>query len=105
MFYEPDKKDHGLPYTPFKSCIVPRPIGWISTLSRAGRVNLAPFSQSNIISFNPGFVMFSAGGQHPDGHRKDSVVNAEETGEFPAFLKLEQARWTEMARTAGIKLE
>jgi flavin reductase (DIM6/NTAB) family NADH-FMN oxidoreductase RutF len=82
MFYEPDKKDHGLPYTPFKSCIVPRPIGWISTLSRAGRVNLAPFSQSNIISFNPGFVMFSAGGQHPDGHRKDSVVNAEETGEF-----------------------
>ena len=82
MFYEPDKKDHGLPYTPYKSCIVPRPIGWISTMSRAGRVNLAPYSQSNIISFNPGFVMFSAGGQHPDGHRKDSVINAEETGEF-----------------------
>ena len=82
MFYEPDKRDHGLAYTPFKSCIVPRPIGWISTLSKSGRVNLAPFSQSNIISYEPGFVMFSGGGQHPDGHRKDSVINAEETGEF-----------------------
>ncbi len=82
MFYEPDKKNHGLRYTPFKSCVVPRPIGWISTKSRSGRVNLAPFSQSNILSYEPGFVMFSAGGQHPDGHRKDSVINAEETGEF-----------------------
>lgn len=82
MFYEPDKKNHGLPYTPFKSCVVPRPIGWISTRSRAGRVNLAPYSLSNIIGFNPGYVMFSGGGQHPDGHRKDSVINAEETGEF-----------------------
>ena len=82
MFYEPDKKNHGLRYTPFKSCVVPRPIGWISTCSRAGRVNLAPYSQSNILSYEPGFVMFSAGAQHPDGHRKDSVINAEETGEF-----------------------
>lgn len=82
MFYEPDKKNHGLRYTPYKSCIVPRPIGWISTLSRDGRVNLAPYSQFNILGHDPGYVMFSAGGQHPDGHRKDSVTNAEETGEF-----------------------
>ena len=81
MFYEPDKNDHGLPFSPFKTCVVPRPIGWISTLSRAGVVNLAPFSQSNILGWDPPYVMFSAN-THFDGRRKDSVVNAEETREF-----------------------
>jgi flavin reductase (DIM6/NTAB) family NADH-FMN oxidoreductase RutF len=82
MFYEPDKKNHGLKFTPYKSCVVPRPIGWISTLSSTGRVNLAPYSQFNNLGYEPGWLMFSAAGQHPDGHRKDSVINAEETGEF-----------------------
>lgn len=82
MFYEPDKNDHGLPYAPYKSCMVPRPIGWISTLSRAGKINLAPYSQFNNLGYEPGYLMFSGGGQYPDGGRKDSVINAEETGEF-----------------------
>jgi flavin reductase (DIM6/NTAB) family NADH-FMN oxidoreductase RutF len=82
MFYEPDKNNHGLPFSPLKSCVVPRPIGWISTLSREGQPNLAPYSQFNIVGFEPGYVMFSAGGRYPDGRRKDSVVNTEETGEF-----------------------
>ena len=81
MFYEPEKNDHGLPFAPFKSCVVPRPIGWISTISRAGIVNLAPFSQSTILGWDPPYVMFSAN-NHFDGRRKDSVVNAEETREF-----------------------
>jgi flavin reductase (DIM6/NTAB) family NADH-FMN oxidoreductase RutF len=82
MFYEPDKNDHGLPYAPYKSCMVPRPIGWISTISRAGKVNLAPYSQFNNLGYEPGYLMFSGGGQYPEGGRKDSVINAEETGEF-----------------------
>jgi flavin reductase (DIM6/NTAB) family NADH-FMN oxidoreductase RutF len=82
MFYEPDKKNHGLPHAPYKSCMVPRPIGWISTVSRDGRINVAPYSQFNNLGYEPGYLMFSAGGQHPDGRRKDSVVNAEESGEF-----------------------
>jgi flavin reductase (DIM6/NTAB) family NADH-FMN oxidoreductase RutF len=41
MFYEPDKDNHGLPFNPYKSIVVPRPIGWISTISRAGGMNLA----------------------------------------------------------------
>ncbi|MGD9920458.1 MAG: flavin reductase family protein, partial [Pseudorhodoplanes sp.] len=82
MFYEVDKDDHGLPYNPYKSCVVPRPIGWISTVSRTGVVNLAPFSQFNSLAHDPPFVMFS-GGTRPDGSiAKDSVVNAEQTGEF-----------------------
>ena len=53
MFYEPDKNDHGLPHTPFKSCCIPRPIGWISTLAADGAPNLAPFSQFQNLSFDP----------------------------------------------------
>jgi flavin reductase (DIM6/NTAB) family NADH-FMN oxidoreductase RutF len=81
MFYEPDKNDHSLPHAPFKSCVVPRPIAWISTRSKTGLVNLAPFSQCNILGWDPPYVMFSAN-THYDGRRKDSVINAEQTGEF-----------------------
>lgn len=81
MFYEPGKTDHGLPHDPFKSCVIPRPIGWISTRSRDGRDNLAPYSQFTNLSFDPPMVMFSAN-QNSAGLRKDSVVNAEETGVF-----------------------
>ena len=45
MYYEPGNTAHGLPHNPFKSCVVPRPIGWISTTSRDGADNLAPFNQ------------------------------------------------------------
>ncbi len=82
MFYEPDKEDHGLPRSPFKSCVVPRPIGWITTLTPSGRVNLAPFSQFNILGFDPGYVMFSASNHPETPLRKDSVENAERSGEF-----------------------
>jgi len=81
MFYEPAKNDHGLPYNPFKSCIVPRPIAWISTISPDGNVNLAPFSQSNILGWDPPYVMFSPQTRR-DGRRTDTVANAEATGEF-----------------------
>jgi flavin reductase (DIM6/NTAB) family NADH-FMN oxidoreductase RutF len=56
--------------------VVPRPIGWISTVSRAGVVNLAPYSFFNVVSGSPPFVMFAS------KPRKDSQRNAEETGEF-----------------------
>ena len=61
--------------------MIPRPIGWISTVDSAGRCNLAPYSQFQNVTFDPPIVMFSAN-QTTDGRRKDSVRNAEETGEF-----------------------
>lgn len=76
MFYEPKQGNHGLPHDPYKSCVIPRPIGWISTLSRNGVPNLAPYSFYNAISGTPPMVMFSS-----IGH-KDSQTNCEETGEF-----------------------
>jgi len=81
MFYEPGKSAHGLPRDPFKSCVVPRPIGWISTVSARGVHNLAPFSQFQNLTFDPPYVMF-ASNQNTQGRRKDTVVNTEATGQF-----------------------
>jgi flavin reductase (DIM6/NTAB) family NADH-FMN oxidoreductase RutF len=46
-----------------------------------GVPNLAPYSQFQILTFDPPYVMFAAN-QKTDGNRKDSVVNAEQRGEF-----------------------
>ena len=53
MFYETARNDHGLPHDPFKSCVVPRPIGWITTIDNAGALNLAPFSYFNACGDHP----------------------------------------------------
>lgn len=80
MFYDAVSNAHGLTRDPFMALVSPRPIGWISTLDAEGVVNLAPYSFFNAVSTNPHFVMFSSGG------RKDSLRNAEETGEFVCSL-------------------
>ncbi len=78
MFYEAGARDRSLlPHDPFKAMVAPRPIGWISTMSAAGAVNLAPYSFFNAVASDPvGVLAFSSEG------RKDSVTFAEETGEF-----------------------
>ena len=79
MFFEP-ADGHGLPFSPYQACVVPRPIGWISTVDTKGQVNLAPFSQFNTLGAP--YVMFSAGPQEFADRRKDTVANIEATGEF-----------------------
>ena len=86
MFYRFDHPDPRLSRNPFKACIVPRPIGWISTVSALGSVNLAPFSFFNAICESPAMVMFCANGAHVEGGEKDSVRNARQTGEFVVNL-------------------
>jgi flavin reductase (DIM6/NTAB) family NADH-FMN oxidoreductase RutF len=81
MLYEPGTTDHGLPFDPFKSCVVPRPIGWLSTLSEDGVANLAPFSQFNNATFDPPYVMVACNATF-EGNAKDTVVNIERTREF-----------------------
>lgn len=76
MEYQPRLANHGLPHEPFAALVVPRPIGWISTVSVDGTVNLAPYSYFNIVSQRPHYVMFASAG------RKHSQANAEEQGEF-----------------------
>ncbi|MFT4811472.1 MAG: flavin reductase (DIM6/NTAB) family NADH-FMN oxidoreductase RutF [Paraglaciecola sp.] len=74
-FYQP-KDGHQLEHDPFNSIIAPRPIGWISTKSLSGQVNLAPYSFFNAFNYHPPIIGFSSIGY------KDSVKNAADTGEF-----------------------
>jgi flavin reductase (DIM6/NTAB) family NADH-FMN oxidoreductase RutF len=74
-FYEP-VNGHGLKHDPFNAIIAPRPIGWISSRSASGHVNLAPYSFFNGFNYTPPIIGFSS------TSRKDSIANIEETGEF-----------------------
>jgi flavin reductase (DIM6/NTAB) family NADH-FMN oxidoreductase RutF len=80
VIYDASINDHGLKRDPFKALVVPRPIGWISSISKAGIVNLAPYSFFNAIGTDPHYVMFSSGG------RKHSQSNIELTKEFVCSL-------------------
>lgn len=86
MFYETKDNKHGLAHDPFKSCVVPRPIGWITTVNADGVPNLAPFSFFNGVGDHPPQVMFAPVGLHRDGGAKDTLRNVELTGEFVANL-------------------
>ena len=81
MFYEPEKNNHGLARPPVKSCIVPRAIGWLSTLSTDGVANFAPYSQFTNLTFDPPYVAVSLNQGHLQ-NRKDTTNNIEQTGEF-----------------------
>lgn len=74
-YYEPSQ-GHGLPHDPFNAIVGPRPIGWVSSRSAAGQVNLAPYSFFNGFNYVPPIIGFSSIG------RKDSLNNIEETREF-----------------------
>jgi len=74
-FYEP-RDGHRLPHDPFNAIVGPRPIGWISSRSGAGILNLAPYSFFNAFNYTPPIIGFSSIGY------KDSVRNIEETGVF-----------------------
>ena len=77
IFYEPHARDRALlPHDPFKALVAPRPIGWVSTLSRDGAVNLAPYSFFNAMGEGPPMLAFSSSGP------KDSATFAGEVREF-----------------------
>lgn len=74
-FYEPCH-GHRLPHDPFNAIVGPRPIGWISSRSTAGLLNLAPYSFFNAFNYTPPIIGFASIGY------KDTVRNIEQTGEF-----------------------
>ena len=104
MKYRPGQETCPLPYSPFKSSTIPRPIGWLSSVSTAGVDNIAPYSQWQNINFDPPMVMFAAS-LYPDGRRKDTVINAESTGWFvwnmATFALREQVNMSAMALPPG----
>ena len=81
MFYQP-KKGHPFSIDPYKSLIFPRPIGWISSISKKGIPNLAPYSYFNALADDPPQVMFSSGALTSLNGYKDSLTNILSTKEF-----------------------
>ena len=74
-FYEP-AQGHGLSHDPFNAIVAPRPIGWMSSRGADGSVNLAPYSFFNAFNYHPPLIGFSS------VTAKDTLRNAQETGEF-----------------------
>jgi flavin reductase (DIM6/NTAB) family NADH-FMN oxidoreductase RutF len=83
-----------LPRDPFKAIVAPRPIGWISTRSRDGLINLAPYSFFNAFCSSPPIVGFSSEGA------KDSAAFARDSGEFVANLATMDL-WRQVSETSA----
>ncbi len=79
--------DIGLSHNPFNALVVPRPIGWISSVSASGQANLAPYSFFNTVSGRPPMVMFSSAERGTgEATEKDSLRNIRETKQFVVNL-------------------
>lgn len=74
--FDPDELGWRDFYRLLTAVVVPRPIAWVSTISRSGVHNLAPHSFFTVASTNPPIVQFTSVG------RKDSLRNIESTSEF-----------------------
>ena len=80
MFYDTATNQHGLPHDPLKAIVAPRPIGWISAMDKAGRINLSPYSFFNMLNTRPALLYFSSEGM------KDAMSFVAETREFVCNL-------------------
>ena len=69
--------------------VTPRPIAWVTTMSKTGIVNLAPFSFFNVFGANPPVVVFSPTLKR-DGTKKDTLLHIEATREFVINASTEQ---------------
>ena len=111
VHFHPDEMEIGPFYRVLNSVVVPRPIAWVCSRSVEGVLNLAPHSFYTVACVDPPVVQFTSVG------RKDSLVNAETTGEFTVNLTPEalfeqvNATGTDFppdqseAEQAGVRLE
>ena len=80
MQFDPNKLDYSAVYKLLTGAIIPRPIGWISSISEDGINNLAPFSYFNAVGDDPPHVMFSVG--RGNDINKDTLNNVLDTKQF-----------------------
>lgn len=84
MTFNPEELDKSAAYKLLTGTIIPRPIGWISTVDENGNNNLAPFSYFNMVSSDPPCVMFST--RRDNNQNKDTINNVLITNEFVVNL-------------------
>lgn len=82
MELDPSTLSHQSIYKILTGSILPRPIGWISSIDLDGRPNLAPFSFFNVVCSNPPTLLFCPMIRGVDGSPKDTLNNVRQTGEF-----------------------
>lgn len=82
MEFAPDAMPWNSLYKLLIGSILPRPIGWISTVDAGGSPNLAPYSFFNAVCPNPPTVLFCPMIRNRDGAAKDTLANCRATGEF-----------------------
>ncbi len=84
MQFDTLKTEPSVLYKLLTGTIIPRPIGWISTIGENGINNLAPFSYFNMVSHDPPCVMFSTA--RDNNKNKDTLNNVLSNGEFVVNL-------------------
>lgn len=77
--------DDAVTYKVLTACVYPRPIAWITTLDRAGRINAAPYSFFNVMGSAPPTVAIGVLADPAKGI-KDSARNILDTAEFVVNL-------------------
>lgn len=85
--------------------IVPRPIGWISTVDESGTPNLAPFSFFNAVCANPPVVLFCPMIRSTDSRGKDTLHNVRSGGEFVVNIVTEELAGAMNATSAELPSE
>lgn len=88
MQFDPNELEHTAVYKLLTGAIIPRPIGWISTVSENGINNLAPFSYFNAVGDDPPHVMFSTG--RGNNLNKDTLNNVLATKQFVVNMVTEE---------------
>jgi flavin reductase (DIM6/NTAB) family NADH-FMN oxidoreductase RutF len=97
--YDPAGIDQPAVYRLLTSVVVPRPIGWASTISAAGVTNLAPFSFFTVVCVVPPMVSLTIA-RNPDGSEKHTLRNIRETQEF-CINVVTASVWKEMVDSAN----
>lgn len=83
--------------------VVPRPIGWIGSVSPSGVNNLAPYSFFNAVSGDPPTVVFSPGAGAST--RRDTADNVKVGGEFTVNIVTDEVAEAMNATSAGLAPE
>ena len=90
MEINPTTLPHQSIYKILTGSVLPRPIGWISSIDLGGRPNLAPFSFFNAVCSNPPTVLFCSSIRGSDGKTKDTLNNVRATSEFVVNIVTEE---------------
>lgn len=88
MQFDPNELEHSAVYKLLTGAVIPRPIGWISTVDQNGINNLAPFSYFNAVGEDPPHVMFST--VRGNNTNKDTLNNVLLNGQFVVNMVTEE---------------